>query len=76
MLPTPVPVTQSIARSGISPQMLDMDTIGGIAIALGGVGGGIALIALFLFYFMFPKFFFYKLLSVVVSKPGFFSVVL
>jgi hypothetical protein len=48
MLPTPVPapVTQSIARSGISPQMLDMDTIGGIAIALGGVGGGIALIAL------------------------------
>jgi len=46
MVPTPPPVAHSAGRMGaVAPRMLDMETIGGIAIALAGVGGGIGLIA-------------------------------
>ena len=48
VVPTPPMVTPSasaVVARGVAPRMLDMDTIGGVAIALAGVGGGIGLIA-------------------------------
>jgi len=46
-LPTPAPISaRAVSRNVATPAMLDMETIGGVAIALAGVGGGIGLIVL------------------------------